>query len=134
MTINKFARAAFYNSIGSHEPALVVGDGDTVVTETLDAHGFDREGRKRGEGAENPMTGPFYVSGAAPGDALRLRIERITNDPAHRLDLPGAQSDVVNPGAASRFPARQVTDLGDRCDRPKCSSRKSAGQPSRTGP
>ena len=32
----------FYNSVGSHEPALCLGDGDKVVTETLDAHGFDR--------------------------------------------------------------------------------------------
>ena len=42
---HKFAPTRFYNSFGSHEPALRLGDGDTVVPETLDAHGFDREAR-----------------------------------------------------------------------------------------
>ncbi len=32
MTNHNFAPTRFYNSIGSHEPVLIVGDGDTVVT------------------------------------------------------------------------------------------------------
>ncbi len=109
MTVHKFKPTRFYNSIGSHEPALRVGDGDTVVTETLDAHGFDREGRKRGEGP-NPMTGPFHVSGAAPGDALLIRIERIEMTRATGWTFQVLSPNVVNPGAAARFPERRVAD------------------------
>lgn len=109
MTVHNFAPTRFYNSLGSHEPALRVGDGDTVVTETLDAHGFDRKGRKRGDGP-NPMTGPFYVSGAAPGDALRIRIEKIAMIRATGWTFQVLSPNVVNPGAVTRFPPRQVTD------------------------
>lgn len=76
MPLHNFTPSRFYNSIGSHEPALTVGDGDMVVTETLDAHGFDRHGERCADGPD-PMTGPFFVLGAEPGDALLIRIERI---------------------------------------------------------
>ena len=109
MTVHTFAPTRFYNSLGSHEPALTIGDGDTVVTETLDAHGFDRSGCKRGDGP-NPMTGPFHVSGAAPGDALRIRIERIAITRPTGWTFQVLSPNVVNPGAVVRFPVRKVTD------------------------
>jgi acetamidase/formamidase len=109
MTIHNFAPIRFYNSIGSHEPALIVGDGETVVTETLDAHGFDHEGRKRADGP-NPMTGPFYVSGAAPGDALLIRIDRIVMTRPTGWTFQVLSPNVVNPSAVSRFPDRRVAD------------------------
>jgi amidase len=109
MTSHSFAPTRFHNSIGSHEPALVVGDGDTVVTETLDAHGFDRQGEKRANGP-NPMTGPFYVSGAEPGDSLLVRIDRIAMTRSTGWTFQVLSPNVVNPGAVSRFPERQVTD------------------------
>ncbi|HUQ34802.1 MAG TPA: acetamidase/formamidase family protein [Aestuariivirga sp.] len=109
MATHSFAPTRFYNSIGSHEPVLVVGDGDTVVTETLDAHGFDREGRKRAEGP-NPMTGPFYVSGTAPGDALLIRIDRISMTRSTGWTFQVLSPNVVNPSAIARFPGRQITD------------------------
>ena len=109
MTTHTFSPTRFYNSIGSHEPVLKVGDGDTVVTETLDAHGFDRHGEKRADGP-NPMTGPFYVSGAEPGDALLIRIDRITMIRSTGWTFQVLSPNVVNPGAVARFPERVVTD------------------------
>ena len=109
MTIRNFAPTRFHNSIGSHEPALIVGDGDSVVTETLDAHGFDLEGRKRADGP-NPMTGPFYVSGAEPGDALLIRIDRIAMTRSTGWTFQVLSPNVVNPSAVARFPERLVTD------------------------
>jgi acetamidase/formamidase len=88
---------------------LSVGDGDTVVTETLDAHGFDRHGRKGAEGP-NPMTGPFHVAGAEPGDALLVRIDRITMTRPTGWTFQVLSPNVVNPNAVGRFPARVVTD------------------------
>lgn len=109
MTTHNFAPTRFYNSIGSHEPVLIVGDGDTVVTETLDAHGFDRQGEKRADGP-NPMTGPFYVSGAERGDALLIRIDRITMVRSTGWTFQVLSPNVVNPNAVARFPGRQMTD------------------------
>jgi acetamidase/formamidase len=109
MTIHNFAPTRFYNTIGSHEAVLKIGDGDTVVTETLDAHGFDRQGEKRGDGP-NPMTGPFYVTGAEPGDALLVRLDRITMIRSTGWTFQVLAPNVVNPGAVARFPKRVVTD------------------------
>jgi amidase len=109
MTTHKFAPTRFYTSIGSHEPVLTIGDGDTVVTETLDAHGFDRNGEKRADGP-NPMTGPFYVSGAEPGDALLIRIDRIAMIRSTGWTFQVLSPNVVNPNAVGRFPGRVVTD------------------------
>jgi amidase len=109
MTLHNFTPSRFYNSIGSHEPALTIGDGDTVVTETLDAHGFDRHREKRAE-SPNPMSGPFYVSGAEPGDALLIRLDRITMIRPTGWTFQVLASNVVNPGAVARFPERVVTD------------------------
>ena len=88
---------------------LTIGDGDTVVTETLDAHGFDRHGEKHADGP-NPMTGPFYVSGADPGDALLIRVDRIEMTRSTGWSFQVLSPNVVNPNAVARFPARQVTD------------------------
>jgi amidase len=109
MTIHNFTPTRFYNAIGSHEPALKISDGDTVVTETLDAHGFDRHGEKRADGP-NPMTGPFYVPGAGPGDALLIRLDRVTMIRPTGWTFQVLAPNVVNPGAVSRFPQRVVTD------------------------
>jgi len=63
MTVHRFEPTRFYNTIGSHEPALSIGDGDTVITTTLDAWGVDGTGAQRARDP-NPMTGPFFVEGA----------------------------------------------------------------------
>ena len=109
MATHHFRPTTFYNTIGSHEPALVVADGDTVVTETLDAHGIDHEGRTRAEGP-NPMTGPFFVTGAETGDGLQVSIERMTMTRSAGWTFQVLASTVVNPSAVSRFPEREVTD------------------------
>ena len=79
------------------------------MTETLDAHGFDRHGEKRADGP-NPMTGPFYVSGADPGDALLIRVDRIEMTRSTGWSFQVLSPNVVNPNAVARFPARRVTD------------------------
>jgi acetamidase/formamidase len=109
MTTHHFSPTLFYNTIGSHGQALVIADGDTVVTETLDAHGFDCHGRKRAD-RPNPMTGPLFVSGAEPGDALLLCIERITMTRPTGWTFQVLSSTVVDPVAVPRFPDREKTE------------------------
>jgi acetamidase/formamidase len=62
-------------------PALRIAAGDTVRTTTLDAGGWglggygDRTNKLTMGG--NPMTGPFYVEGALPGDVLIVKLHRV---------------------------------------------------------
>ena len=109
MSDHNFVPTRFFNTIGNHQSVLTIADGDMVVTETLDAHGFDRHGKKRADGP-NPMTGPFYVSGADPGDALLIRVDRIAMTCPTGWTFQVLSPNVVNPNAVTRFPARRVTD------------------------
>jgi acetamidase/formamidase len=67
----------FYNSFDHrHAPLARIQSGDTVVTRTIDAGGYDEHGKKTGERG-NPLTGPFFVEGAEPGDSISIRFDRI---------------------------------------------------------
>lgn len=67
----------FYNSFDHRHPVLArIKTGDTVITKTLDAGGYGQNGQRGGERG-NPLTGPFFVEGAAPGDTLVIRFSRI---------------------------------------------------------
>ena len=61
----------------AHPVLLTVKPGDRIVTKTVDSAGFDLMGVRRTETHGNPLTGPFFVEGAEPGDALEVRIDRI---------------------------------------------------------
>ncbi len=63
------------------EPALRVGAGETVVFEVVDASGGQLTGTSTTKDVAaldfarvNPVTGPVYVEGAQPGDALVVEI------------------------------------------------------------
>src|SRR5687767_7673146 len=74
--IHRFTPTRYHNTLGSHQPALHIADGDTVETSTVDAIGNDANGVCVAE-RSNPQTGPFYVDGAAPGDTLAVRLDHI---------------------------------------------------------
>src|SRR5882724_8794022 len=64
------------------EPRLRIAPGETVVVESEDAFsGQIRTNDDRRDKAKmpysNPQTGPIFVEGAEPGDALAVRIESI---------------------------------------------------------
>ena len=54
-------------------PILRIQQGDTVHTTSVDAVGFDRNGIRVTERG-NPLTGPFFVAGAEPGDVLAVTL------------------------------------------------------------
>jgi acetamidase/formamidase len=67
----------YFNSFDHRHPVLAkIRSGDTVKTVTIDAGGFDEKSNKAGE-RSNPLTGPFYIEGAEPGDAVAVRFDRI---------------------------------------------------------
>jgi amidase len=70
--------ATTYYSTFSHIHAVLerIRPGDAVVTKTLDASGRDETGVIRG-GPKNPLTGPFYIEGAEPGDAITVFLTKV---------------------------------------------------------
>ena len=106
MPRHKFEPTHFYNAIGTAEPVLTIGDGDTVVAATIDAWGFDRYG-KQVASAPNPMTGPFFVTGAEPGDTLTVCIDRMTLSRDTGWTFTPVAPNVVDPAAVPNMPARK---------------------------
>jgi acetamidase/formamidase len=67
MTTHHFIPTSWHHVLATLPPALTIESGDMVVTETIDANGWDKHGDKVWK-AGNPMNGPIYVTGAEPGD------------------------------------------------------------------
>ncbi len=74
-----FKPSKYFSDFSSaNAPVLTIHPGDTVYTSTVDCDGFDSLGRKLTEGdAVNPLTGPFFVEGAAPGDVLKVTLVKL---------------------------------------------------------
>lgn len=108
MVIHRFSPTTWFNTIGSHPPALDVADGDSVVTETVDAAGRDSRDQQVARGG-NPMNGPIFVDGAEPGDTLRVTIDAmrpIRDTGWTRSVLAG---NVVDPEAVRALPQSALT-------------------------
>ncbi len=86
--IHQFKPSLYYFTFGPNEPALKIKSGDTIVTTTVDARGFNEhmepipaEMKQKSEGVTfyegNPLVGPFFVEDAEPGDALKIEIKSI---------------------------------------------------------
>jgi len=86
---HRFKPSKYYYTFGPNEPALRLKPGDRLITETVDARGYDSNGKPIPEEmkqtsqdteyyAANPLVGPFYVEDANLGDTLVVQIKRIT--------------------------------------------------------
>jgi len=114
MTTHRFVPTVWHNVLGTVPPALTVASGDTVITETLDAAGFDKDGVQRANGP-NPMNGPIFVDGARPGDALKVEIVRMTPNRATGWTRAVLAGNVVDPEVVRTLPPRdKVTWSIDR--------------------
>jgi acetamidase/formamidase len=107
VVIHHFKPTRYYNTLGPHEPALKIANGDTVVTTCVDAWGQDERGKRITTQTPNPMTGPFFVKGAKPGDTLVVQLDRITpNRDWGWIRMPLA-SNTVDPEFARELPERE---------------------------
>jgi acetamidase/formamidase len=106
MARHVFQPRLFHNAIGLGDPVHWLEDGDTVVTQTIDAWGFDSKDEQVAT-RPNPVTGPFFVRGAEPGDTLEVRIGRMTPSRATGWTFAPIASNVVDPGIASGLPERR---------------------------
>src|SRR6266542_4434769 len=67
----------YYRTFSHTNPVLMrIKAGDVVVTKTLDAAGKDFTGETRAERG-NPLTGPFYIEGAEPGDGIAVFLRKV---------------------------------------------------------
>ena len=91
----------FHYTYGVAEPAVVIKNGDRVITNCRDAGGGDERGRPMPESLKakipgtrfneaNPLVGPIVVEGAKPGDALAVHIRRtrLTRATAYSCHIP----------------------------------------------
>jgi acetamidase/formamidase len=103
MTVHHFQPTLYYTAIGTAPPVLRLHPGDTVHTSCVDAHGLDALVRQVTPPG-NPMTGPFYVAGAQPGDTLVVHIDAIT--PNRRYGWSGSllAPNVVDPHFVAELP------------------------------
>jgi amidase len=105
MTFHHITPTRFHTTLGPHEPILRVADVDTVITKTIDAHGADWQGEQVAT-KPNPQTGPFFVEGAAPGDTLTVRFDRLTPIRDWGFTSNVLAPDVVEARFARELPAR----------------------------
>ncbi len=123
-----------YHTFSRQHPVLArIQPGDVVVTKTVDSAGFDYLGIRHTKTHGNPLTGPFHVEGAEPGDAIvvqlnRVRLNRATGYTAYRVGAISAEArgqfspppyaeGAVLPGRTDLAPF--VIDLKSGTARPK---------------
>lgn len=105
MALHHFIPTSYHNVLGSLPPALTVASGDMVTTETIDANGWDKHGHKVTDGP-NPMNGPIAVTGAEPGDSLRVDILAMQPIRATGWTRAALAENVVDPGFVTSLPPR----------------------------
>jgi len=107
MAVYHFTPKVLYNAIGVNEPVLRIKDGDTVITSTADARGFNSKREKIGERA-NPQTGPFYIEGAEPGDTLCVHIDNLCPNREFGYSKDVLASNVVDPDFVRKLPEPEI--------------------------
>ncbi len=93
---------------GNTEPVLHLNPGDTVRTRCVDAAGKDEKDTARSLGG-NPLTGPFYIETAWPGDTLAVHLNRVRLN----RDSAGIFNDSVVADALDPYYARDLKRLKD---------------------
>jgi acetamidase/formamidase len=107
MATHHFIPDHYHTNFGPHAPVLHIQDGDTVLTTTVDAGGYDKDGKEASPGG-NPQTGPFTIEGAEPGDTLAVHLDRL----APNRDK-GFSGTVIAPWIVDAWDVRQLPE-------PKC--------------
>ena len=75
--VRQITPKTYYHTFSRAHPALdKIRPGEVIATKTIDAGGQDERGVWVSQ-PSNPQTGPFYVEGAQPGDALAVRIRKL---------------------------------------------------------
>jgi amidase len=90
----------WYRTFSHTNPVLHrIRAGEVVTTKTVDSGGMNEKDEQVTPGS-NPLTGPFFVEGAEPGDSLlvhlrKVRLNRNWGSTAYRLGLFSLTADYV---------------------------------------
>ena len=106
---HRFTPTTYYRTLGPHPAVLRMGAGDTVLTSTVDARGFDRD-RAQVTPRGNPQTGPFFVEGAEPGDTLVVRLDRVQPNRRHGWCGSSVAPGVVDPDYVRELPVAPLAE------------------------
>jgi acetamidase/formamidase len=104
-----FQPTHYHTALGPYEPVLRLGDGDLLVTTTVDARGFDHL-RQQVTPRGNPQTGPFYVEGARPGDTLAVDLISIWPNRDYGWCGSSVAANVVEPAYVRELPQAPLAE------------------------
>ena len=106
---HRFSAGTWYRTLGPHAPVLKVSDGDTIITSTVDARGYDSR-REQVTPRGNPQVGPFYVDGAEPGDTLVVELEEIRPNRDYGWCASAIAPNVVDPTYVRELPQAPLAE------------------------
>lgn len=106
---HRFTPTTYHRTLGPHEPVLRVADGDTLVTTTVDARGFDQR-REPVTPRGNPQTGPFFVEGAEPGDTLVVHLDDIQPSRTYGWCGSAVAPHIVDPEYVRQLPEAPLAE------------------------
>jgi amidase len=105
----------FSHAIG---PALRIFPGDTVKTKSVDAGGSDENSVRRSLGG-NPLTGPFFIEGALPGDTLAVKLNRVRTNRDWAESGQGIVGNALGPGYLMNLKSAQGFNSRWKLDKEK---------------
>ncbi len=105
MAHHRFTPTLYHNTLGTHTAVLAVRPGDSVATTTVDARGVDANDQVLAMGP-NPMTGPFWVEGVQPGDALQVHIDLLSPNRNRGWTRNVIASNILDPDYVRTLPDR----------------------------
>lgn len=106
MTTHHFTPTTWQSVLATLPPALTIVSGDTVVTRTIDANGWDEHANKVRK-AGNPMNGPIAIAGAQPGDSLKVEIIAMIPTRAEGWTRAAVAPHLVDPNFVGELPPRK---------------------------
>lgn len=96
--VHDFTPAQFQRYLSaSIPPVLKIQPGDTVRTWSVDAGGRDATGKTLSLGG-NPLTGPFYIEGANPGDVVSVKLVKVRLNRDSAGSGKGLMWNAISPG------------------------------------
>ncbi|MCS7024866.1 MAG: acetamidase/formamidase family protein [Bryobacteraceae bacterium] len=91
-----------YHTFSTEHPIQArLRSGDRVITKTVDSAGFDLHGVRHTKTHGNPLTGPFFIEGAEPGDAIAVHLERVRLN--RTTGYTAFQVGALTPGAKTKY-------------------------------
>ena len=105
MATHRFVPTTWHTVLAALPAAITIDSGDTIVTETIDANGWDKNDQKVAS-PPNPMNGPIAVRGAEPGDSLKVEIIAMRPIRTSGWTRAALAGNVVDPEFVRELPPR----------------------------